>query len=84
MNDPQNIKLKIKRLKLKTAYSKKKVQKLVQKMTPKKVNFKQILGPKMGNFGEAAAQAEPAGALLKALVFKMAPRWLKMASSSPR
>ena len=64
------------------------VQKVVQKTTPKKVNFKPILdpkmGPKMSNFGGAAAQAEPAGAHLKALVSKMAPRWLKMASSSPR
>ena len=64
------------------------VQKLVQKMTPKNANFKPILGPKMdpkmSYLGEGAAQAEPAGALLKALVFKMAPRWLKMASSSPR
>ena len=59
------------------------VQKMVQKTTPKKVNFKPILGPKMdpkiSHFGGAAAQAEPAGALLKALVFKMAPRWVKMA-----
>ena len=64
------------------------VQKMVQKTTPKKVNFKPILGPKMGPkigyFGGAAPWANPAGALLKALVFKMAPRWLKMASSSPR
>ena len=64
------------------------VQKLVQKMTPKNVKFKPILGPKMdpkmGNLGEGAPQAQPAGALLKALVSKMAPRWLKMASSSPR
>ena len=60
------------------------VQQVVQKTTPKKVNFKPILGPKMGHFGGGAARAEPAGALLKALVFKMAPRSLKMASSSPR
>jgi hypothetical protein len=64
------------------------VQKMVQKTTPKKVNFKPILDPKMHpkitqKLG-AGARAEPAGALLKALVFKMAPRWLKMASSSPR
>ena len=64
------------------------VQKIVQTTTPQKVNFKQILGPKLDpkmaqNLG-APAQAEPAGALLKALVSKMAPRWLKMASSSPR
>ena len=40
-----------------------------------------ILGPKMGPkiaiFGEGAAQANPAGALLKALVFKMAQDGLK-------
>ena len=63
-------------------------QKVVQKMTPKITKKVQILGPKMGpqicNFGKGAAQAEPAGALLKALVFKMAPRWLKMAPRSPR
>ena len=61
---------------------------MVEKTTPEKIIFKPILGPKMGPkigyFGEGAAQAEPAGALLKALVFKMASRWLKMASSSPR
>ena len=54
------------------------VQKMVQKTTPKKVIFKPILGPKLGpkigHFREPEAQAEPAGALLKALVFKMAPR----------
>ena len=64
------------------------LQKIVQKTSPQKVNFKQIWGPKMdpkmGHFGGRRQQAEPAGALLKALVFKMAPRWLKMASSSPR
>ena len=57
-------------------------------MTPKKVNFKPILGPKMDpkmvQDGEGGAQAEPAGALLKALVFKMVPRWVKMAPRSPR
>ena len=42
------------------------------------------MDPKMGNLGEPQQRAEPAGALLKALVSKMAPRWLKMASSSPR
>ena len=61
---------------------------MVQKTTPKKVNFKPILGPKMGpkmgHFGEAPQQAQEAGAILKALVSKMAPRWLKMASSSQR
>ena len=64
------------------------VQKMVQKTTPKKVNFKSILGPKMGpkmgHFGGPEARSQPAGASLKALVFKMAPRWLKLASSSPR
>ena len=64
------------------------VQKIVQKTTPNKVNFKPILGPKMDpkmvQDGEGGAQSQPAGALLKALVSKMAPRWLKMASSSPR
>ena len=64
------------------------VQKVVQKTPPQKVNFKPILGPKMdpkmGNFGGGAARANPAGAILEALVSKMVPRWLKMASSSPR
>ena len=63
-------------------------KKLVQKMTPENVKFKHILGPKMspqmGYLGGQEAQAQEAGAILKALVFKMAPRWLKMASSSPR
>ena len=63
-------------------------KKVVQKTTPKKVNFKPILGPKMepkmDHLGEAPEQSQEAGAILKALVFKMAPRWLKMASSSPR
>ena len=64
------------------------VPKIVQKMTSKEVIFKPILGsklgPKIGNFGEGAARSERDGALLEALVFKMAPRWLKMASRSPR
>ena len=64
------------------------VPKIVQKMASKKVHFRQILGPKLGpkigNFGGTAAQSERDGALLEALVFKMAPRWLKMASRSPR
>ena len=64
------------------------VQKVVQKTTPQKMNFKPILGPKMGpkigNFGGPPAQSQEAGAILKALVSKMAPRWFKMASSSPR
>ena len=37
-----------------------------------------------GLLGAQEAQAQPAGAILKAVTFKMAPRWLKMASSSPR
>ena len=67
---------------------KKMVQKIVQKTTPQKMIFAPILDPKMGpkmrHFGGGAAQSQEAGAILKALVFKMAPRWLKMASSSPR
>ena len=61
---------------------------MVQKTIPKKVIFKPILGPKMnskmGHLGGGAARAEPAGALLKALVSKMAPRWLKMAQDCPK
>ena len=57
-------------------------------MTPKNVKFKPILGPKMdpkmGYLGGAPARSQEAGAILKALVFKMAPRWLKMAPRSPR
>ena len=37
---------------------------------------------KMGHLGAQEAQAQPAGALLEALVSKMAPRWLKMAPGS--
>ena len=52
------------------------------------MKIKLILGPKMdpkmGHLGEGAPRAQPAGALVKALVSKMAPRWLKMAPSSPR
>ena len=66
----------------------KSLQKLVPKMTPKKVNFEPILGPKMGPKitlnGDQEARANPAGAILEALVSKMAPRWLKMVPSSPR
>ena len=55
---------------------------------PRPPNFKPILGPKMGpkmvQDGEGGAQAEPAGALLNALVSKMAPRWLKMAQDGPK
>jgi hypothetical protein len=51
------------------------VQKLVQKMTPKNVKFKPILGPKMdpkmGYLGGQPARAQEAGAILKALVSKM-------------
>ena len=39
---------------------------------------------KMGYLGAQEAQAQPAGALLKTVLFKMAPRWLKMAPSNPR
>jgi len=64
------------------------VKQIVQKTTPEKLIFKPIWGPKMdpqiSHFGEGAARAEPAGALLKVLVFKMAPRWLKMAPRNPR
>ncbi len=49
------------------------------------------IGPQMALNGQQEAQAQPAGALLEALVSKMAPRWLqngsrwlKMAPSSPR
>ena len=64
------------------------VQKLVQKMTPKKVKFKPILGPKMDremdHLGERRQQSQEAGAILKALVSKMGPRWLKTSPNSPR
>ena len=57
-------------------------------MIPINNYFKTILGPemdpKMGNLGEGPQQAEPARALLKALVSKMVPRLLKMAPSSPK
>ena len=57
---------------------------MVQKTTPKNVICKRILGPKLGpkmaqNLG-AGSRVEPAGALLKALVFdgsKMAQDGLK-------
>ena len=39
---------------------------------------------KMGHLGDHRAQSQEAGAILKALVSKMAPRWLKMAPRSPR
>ena len=60
------------------------VQKLVQKMTPTNVKIKTILGLKMGNLGEQWAQSQEAGAILKALVSKMAPRWLKTSPNNPR
>ena len=41
------------------------------------------MGTKIAQNGEVQAQANPAGAILEALVSKMAPRWLKMAPSSP-
>ena len=57
-------------------------------MTHKKVNFDPIWGPKMGSKmgqdGEARVQAFLDGGFSKALGPKIAPRWLKMASSSPR
>ena len=50
-------------------------------MTPKNVKFKPILSPKMdpemSYLGGQEAQSQEAGAILKALVSKMAPRWLK-------
>ena len=64
------------------------VQKLVQKINPKINTNLPMLGPnmdpKIAQDGEGGAQANPAGAILKALVSQMAPRWLKMAPSSPR
>jgi hypothetical protein len=42
------------------------------------------IGPQMALSGQQEAQAQPAGALLKTVLFKMAPRWLKMAPSNPR
>ena len=57
-------------------------------MAPKITKNRPILGPKMdpkmAQDGDARAQANLDGAILKALVSKMAPRWLKMAPSSPR
>ena len=41
------------------------------------------IGPQMVLNGQQEAQAQLAGALLKTLVSNMAPRWLKMAPSSP-
>ena len=57
-------------------------------MTPKNMNFKTILDPKMDPkmvyLGYHPPWLNPAGAILQALVSKMAPRWLKMAPGSPR
>ena len=39
---------------------------------------------KMGYLGAQEAQAQPAGALLEALVSKMAPRWLQNGSRWPQ
>ena len=41
-------------------------------------------GSKMGHLGCHQPRANPAGALLEALVSKIAPRWVKMAPHSPR
>ena len=57
-------------------------------MTPQKMEIKPICVPKMGpkitQNGEVQVQENLDGAILEALVSKMAPRWLKMAPSSPR
>ena len=42
------------------------------------------IGSQMALSGQQEAQAQPAGALLKTVLFKMAPGWLKMAPSNPR
>ena len=42
------------------------------------------MGPKRGHLGRAPEQSQEAGAILKALVSKMAPRWLKTSPNSPR
>ena len=60
------------------------VQKMDPKITPKIPVLGPKMDPKMGHLGGAPAQSQEAGAILKALVSKMAPRWLKMAPSSPR
>ena len=66
----------------------KNVQKQVQKITPNIAKNCQIVGlkadPKMAKDGELRPPANLDGAILKALVSKMSPRWLKMAPSSPR
>ena len=43
-----------------------------------------VLGTRGLYLGGQEAQAQEAGAILKALVSKMAPRWLKMSPKSPR
>ena len=52
------------------------VPKMGPQMAPNRV--------KMGHLGDHRAQSQEARAILKALVSKMAPRWLKIVSSSPR
>ena len=51
-------------------------------MTPQKVKLKIISGPKMEYLGEGRQQSQEAGAILKALVSKMAPRWPREAQDS--
>ena len=55
---------------------------------PKTKKNQQFVGPKMDHKKKHKSlqdqQANPAGAILKALVSKMAQRWLRMAPSSPR
>ena len=62
--------------------------KLVPKMTSNIFKIKLILDPKMdpkmGQDGGPRQQSQPAGAIIEALVSKIAPRWLKMSSNSPR
>ena len=57
-------------------------------MTPKNAKFKPILGPKMdpkmGYLGGQEAQAQEAGAILKALVSKIPPSRVKTSPNSSR
>ena len=57
-------------------------------MTPNKLKIKPILGPKMdpkmGYLGDQEAQAQEAGAILKALVSKMPPSRVKTSPNSSR
>jgi|SouAtlMetagenome_1021521.scaffolds.fasta_scaffold22344_2 hypothetical protein len=57
-------------------------------MIPNKTKIKPILGPKMspkiGYLGDQEAQAQEAGALLKALVSKMPPSRVKTSPNSSR